>query len=67
MYTPVTVFMKRESELKNKCDEWTLKCQLNIVINSLEMNLTMTDMDCFETVARETGEYDHVISDFSKP
>lgn len=26
----------------------------------------MTDIGCFEDVARETGEYDHVISDISK-
>lgn len=59
--------MKREIKLKNKCDVWILKCQVNIVINSLEINLAMTDIDCFETVARESGEYDLVISGFSKP
>lgn len=41
------VAVKREIKLKNRCDAWIFKLQVNIAINSQETNLTITAIDYF--------------------
>lgn len=47
MCTAVALLVKRKIKLKNKCDAWISKLQVNIVINIQKTNLTITAVDYF--------------------